>query len=378
MKKILIFLLCALMTGCTVSQNTQQPDAAATPDVSTEIRKTTYTSFEAGFDTVFYLTFYSSASDETLKGIFDECVELAYSYHQLFDIYHTYEGVNNIKTINDNAGIEPVTVQSDIIEMLVLAKEMNEMSNGEFDVTYGAVLKLWHNWREEAESTGTGPVPDQAQLLEAQKNVGWQHIQIDEENSTVYIDQEGISLDVGGIAKGFTVEKLASFLTSKGIDTAIINFGGNNRVLGTKPDGSAWGLGIEQPGTSSAMVAIKLNGETSAVTSGDYHRYYLSEDGNLYHHIIDPQTLFPSIHFHSVTIYTKDSGYADALSTSLFTMSVEDGQKLLDEFNTLHPDTPASAVWMMDEDKAIDTEYGFYKSGYFVVYSADLEGKIDY
>lgn len=376
MKKLLILCLCILLAGCVSSPAQDETDNPSVHTPSSEIKKSTYTSFEAGFDTVFYLTFYSTESEEKLQSIFNECVQLAYSYHKQFDIYNDYPDVQGIKAINDNAGKKAVKVSADVIEMLKIAKEMNEMSFGEFDVTYGSVLQVWHNWRDEAADTGKGPIPDQALLKEAEKNVGWEHVIFDEENSTVYLDQEGIRLDVGGIAKGFTVEKIATFLSLKGVDTAIINFGGNNRVIGSKPDKSNWGLGIEQPGTTSAMVAISLPGPVSAVTSGDYHRYYVSEDGNTYHHIIDPQTLFPAAHFHSVTIYTKDSGYADALSTSLFTMSVEEGQKLIDEFNLKYPDTPASAVWIMDEALSFDTEYGFKKASYFITYTADLQGKI--
>ncbi len=368
--------MCILLTGCFSPLPKDESGNLPDKTPSSEVTKTTFTSFEAGFDTVFYLTFYSAESQEKLQSIFNECVQLAYSYHKQFDIYNDYPDVQGIKAINDNAGKEPVKVSLEVIEMLKIAREMNEMSAGEFDITYGSVLQVWHNWRDEAASTGKGPVPETALLKEAEKSVGWNHVILDEENCTVYLDQEGVRLDVGGIAKGFTVEKIASFLISKGIDTAIINFGGNNRVIGTKPDQSNWGLGIEQPGTTSAMVAVSLPSPVSAVTSGDYHRYYVSEDGNTYHHIIDSQTLFPATHFHSVTIYTKDSGYADALSTSLFTMSIEEGQKLIDAFNLKYPETPASAVWIMDEDQAFDTDYGFKKSGYFVTYTIDLHQKI--
>lgn len=368
LKKCLMILLCFLLLGCTPDTQPETPE--------NQLRKVTFTSFEAGFDTVFYLTLYSTDNDETLLSIFNECVSIAYGYHQLFDIYNNYNGINNIKTINDNAGIVPVKVNADVIEMLKTAKEMNQMSNGEFDVTYGSVLKVWHNYRDAAEAAGKGPVPNDEELKSAAEYVGWNHVIINEQDNTVYIDEKGVSLDVGGIAKGFTTEKLADYLASKDIETAIINFGGNNRVIGNKPDGTAWGLGIEQPGTQSAMVAVSLNAPISAVTSGDYHRYYVSEDGNTYHHIIDPSTLYPSEHFHSVTIYTKDSGYADALSTSLFTMSIEDGMKLVEQFNQTYPNTPASVVWIMDEDKAFDTSCSFKTSGYFVVYTEDLEGKI--
>ena len=143
MKKLLVFLLCLLMIGCTPKTNSQPDTPQENP-----LRKITFTSFEAGFDTVFYLTLYSTESDQTLQTLFNECVQIAYSYHKRFDIYNNYDGINNIKTINDNAGIQPVAVDKDVIEMLKIAKEMNQMSNGEFDVTYGSVLKVWHNYRD--------------------------------------------------------------------------------------------------------------------------------------------------------------------------------------------------------------------------------------
>lgn len=371
MKKLFMILLSLLLIGCTAPQQPDDPVPSASAD---PVVKTTFTSFEAGFDTVFYLTFYSSKSQDELKAIFNESVALAYSYHQLFDIYNTYPNINNVKTINDHAGIEPVKVDKAIIEMLKLAKEMNQMSHGEFDVTYGSVLKVWHNYREEYESTGKGPVPNTNELTKAEISTGWEHIHIDEEAETVYIDQSDVSLDVGGIAKGFATEKIAAFLELKGIDTAIINFGGNNRVIGSKPDGSLWGLGVEEPGTGSTLLAVDLAGPVSVVTSGDYHRYYISEDGNTYHHIIDPETLYPAVHYRSVTIFTKDSGYADALSTSLFTMNIEDGKALLNEFNKAHPETPASAIWICDKDKK--TEEGFVTGNFFITSTEDLKNKV--
>ncbi|MBQ7888615.1 MAG: FAD:protein FMN transferase [Erysipelotrichaceae bacterium] len=369
MKKLLILFMSLLMIGCTTQDTPKPPTQTSVP-----ISKTTFTSFEAGFDTVYYLTFYSTKTQEELKPVFDQSVDLAYRYHQLFDIYNNYEGINNIKTINDNAGIQPVEVDPVIIEMLKISKQMNELSNGEFDVTYGSVFKVWHNYRDEAETTGKGPVPNQDELINAQKSVGWEHILLDEEANTVYIDHPEVRLDVGGIAKGFATEKIAAFLQSKGIDTAIINFGGNNRVIGSKPDGSLWGLGIEEPGTGSTLLAVDLEGPVSVVTSGDYHRYYVCEDGNTYHHIIDPTTLYPATDYRSVTIFTLNSGYADALSTSLFTMSIEDGKALLNEFNKLHPESPASAIWVLSKDK--ETEDGFTAGNFFITSTEDLINKI--
>lgn len=301
-------------------------------------------------------------------------------YNKLFDIYNDYEGINNIKTINDNAGIQPVEVDPVIIEMLQEAKYFYDLSNGEFDITIGALLKVWHNYREEGINLNTegkkGNIPTEEELEEASTHKGWEHVQIDEENNTVYIDDSSISLDVGGIAKGFSTEKIAQSLASEGIITGAINAGGNNRTLGTKYDGSNWRVGIQNPNGSDSILVVNMDGKCSFVTSGDYERYYVATDGNSYHHIVDPETLYPAKYFHSVSIITEDSGVADCLSTTLFTLSYKDGLKVLAAYKKDHPDTFLEAIWIMDEDTEIDTEYKHVTDNQLIVYSEGLEGKL--
>ena len=341
---------------------------------------TTYSnmSLDSGFDTYFSLQA-ATLKKEDFDELFTSSVNSFSHYNQLFDIYHNYDGVINLKTINDNAGVTPISVDDDMMEMLVMAREMYELSDGEFDITLGAVLKIWHEYREDGlaqlENGQLGKVPDEEELKQAKGCTGWQYVELDEENNTVYINNPCVSLDVGGIAKGYTVEKISQQLQESQVKMAIIDAGGNSKTINGKDDGSEWRIGIQNPdGSGSSLFVLTHNGTGSYVTSGDYQRYYVADDGNIYHHIIDPATLFPATYYHSVTILCESSAYADGLSTTLFTLPMDKGQEVIEQFNKAHPDFPASAIWVTDEPT--DGEHSGYAEPYYVTYTADLEGKV--
>jgi len=299
---------------------------------------------------------------------------------QSFDIYNTYDGMNNLKTVNDNAGKEAVEVDPELIELLLKAKEFYELSDGEFDVTMGDLLNIWHIYREDGIEKNTngeyGQVPDTEALAEAEKHRGFEYVEIDEENNTVYITDEDVRIDVGGIAKGFATEKVAEALEDAGVEHAAINAGGNNRTLGDKVDGSTWNVGIQNPDGEGSLLVVHRFGSYSFVTSGDYERYYYADEDTKYHHIIDPDTLFPADHFRSVTVITEDSGDADCLSTALFTMDFEEGNRLIEACRNANPNAHLEVIWIMDEDIEADTEYQFTLGGYRIAYTEGLEGEI--
>lgn len=370
-KEIMILCASLLLCGCgsAQTQNTADSETTLYSNVSTD----------AGFDTVFYYQEYNK--DRTAsENHFNEAVELFTHYNNLFDIYNTYEGMNNLKTINDNAGIQPVKVDQDIIDMLEMAHDFYTWSDEEFDITIGALLNVWHTYREEGislnEDGEKGKVPSAEELSEAASHKGWDHVQIDEDAGTVYIDDSEISLDVGGIAKGYATEKIAETLEKEeDIGTAAINAGGNNRTIGTKPDGSDWNVRIQNPDGGDKLIIVSEPGSKSFVTSGDYERYYEAEDGKRYHHIIDPATSYPADYYRSVSIITEDSGAADCLSTTLFTLSMEDGQKVLDAYEEktgIHAD----AIWVMDQDRKEDGPNGKEQMDYYICYTDGLEGHI--
>lgn len=373
MKKrtLLTAFLALSLTGCGISSH---PETTMS-DLYSNI------SLDAGFDTVFYYQEYNADSDAAAEH-FETAVSLFSHYNQLFDIYNSYDGISNIKTINDSAGIAPVTVDSEIIEMLLEAKNFYELSNHEFDVTIGSLLQVWHTYREEGMELNAdgqpGNVPSTDELQSAAEHRGWDKVEIDQEESTVYITDPDVSLDVGGIAKGFAVEKIAEYLsTLEDIGTVTINAGGNNRTINSKPDGSTWNVRIQNPDGGSRMILVSAEGSLSFVTSGDYERYYTAADGRRYHHIIDPETCFPSDSFRSVTVITEDSGAADCLTTSLFTLSIEDGKKLLSAYEEQSGEK-ADAIWIMDEDQADLSQDGTYQMDFYVVSTDGIQDAITY
>ena len=298
-------------------------------------------------------------------------------YSDFYDIYNNYDGENNLKTINDNAGIAPVEVDQKIIDMLNLAKEFYTYSNGEFDITMGAVLKIWHTYREAGitlnEQGQNAPVPTYEELAAVKDERGWDKVVIDDEANTVFITDANVSLDVGGIAKGYAAEQVGADLENKGIGGGYVNVGRNIRLLGSKIDGTAWRIGITNPASTSgaSLLALDVDPSYSVVTSGDYERYYTGEDGVRYSHIIDPQTLFPATYYHSVSIIGDDSGVCDCLSTTLFTMTVADGKKVVAAYEAA-TGKKVSVVWIMDPDKT-QNESGKTAGSYFVTYTDDLK-----
>lgn len=362
MKKILL-ILAIFLTSCTVKQPT--------------LEKYTNLTINGGFNTVIELTGYMD-SRETFDTYFNEMVKDFIYLNQLFDIYYNYEGLNNLKTINDNAGIEPVVVDPIIIDMLLMASNFNDLSSGEFDVSFGAVLKIWHTYREDAINNlgGTGPVPSFSELEAMQDFTGFDKVVIDQDKQTVYLTEKNVRLDVGGIAKGYATEYVAKKFEAKGF-IGIINAGGNTRMLGTKPDGKPWGIGIRSPSGDGTLLALSISTPTSSVTSGDYERFFQDSEGNKYHHIIDPKTLFPANNFRSVTIVTKDSGMADAMSTTLYTLSIEEGLKVIENFKEEFS-ADIEVVWVTDKAHEVTAKNKLTIGDYNIVYTDGLIDKISY
>lgn len=292
------------------------------------------------FDTVSQVIGYTSTEEE-----FNGQVNLIYDnleeYHQLYDIYNSYDGINNVKTINDQAGIAPVKVDGRIIDLLLFSMEAYEMTDGKVNVAYGAVLKIWHEHRDAGiEDPDKATLPDMDQLREASEHTDISKVIIDEENSTVYLNDPDMSLDVGAVAKGYATEQVSKIAEKNGFTNALISVGGNVRAIGRRADGTSWKVGIQNPYEQNGEDISKVNlTDGSLVTSGVYERYY-SVNGKNYHHIIDPETLYPAEFFLSVSILCPDSGMADALSTSVFNMPYEQGLELIESL----PDT--AAVWV--------------------------------
>lgn len=307
------------------------------------------------FDTRTDVVGYSTSEEEFVEQVSLLKEKLEY-YHKLYDIYNDYEGMNNIKSINDNAGVAPVEVSQDIIDLLIFSKEMYKKTNGQMNIAMGSVLEIWHNYRDAGiNDPVNAKLPPMEELQAASAYCDIERIEIDEEAMTVYLPDEHMSIDVGSIGKGYAVQRVAEYAKEIGMESVLLSVGGNVCAVGSKLDGSDWRVGIQNPDTTSDEAYLgKVDvSDACVVTSGNYQRYYVV-DGVRYCHIIDGDTLMPADYFASVSIVTTDSGMADALSTSVFNMPFEEGLAFVNGLDNVE------AMWILN-DGSIEYSDGFTK-----------------
>lgn len=312
--------------------------------------------FFGTFDTMTQVVGYTK-SEQEFNAYFEKIHTRFEELHKLYDIYNDYEGINNIKTINDNAGIKPIKVDKHIIDLIQFAKEWYEKTGGRTNIAMGAVLSIWHDYRELGEGDpGNAKLPPMEELREAKDHTDINKVIVDEANSTVYLSDSRMKLDVGAIAKGFATEIIVKEIMTEGFTSGIISPGGNIRVLGKPLDGirERWGIGIQDP--DKMMVTAEENlidtifvNNASVVSSGDYQRYYVV-DGKVIHHLIDPDTLMPGEYYRAVTIVTEDSGIADFLSTTAFLLPYEKSRRLVESIEN------TEAIWVMPDGSVEATD----------------------
>lgn len=347
----------ALLTGAlclgvlTACGSAQKP---ASSGVSADAQRYS-TIFYDAFDTVTQVIAYCDSEEEFSRQMDALHADLL-EYHRLYDIYNDYDGVVNVKTINDNAGVAPVQVDDKILGMLELARQMYDTTNGKLNIAMGSVLRIWHDYREAAEANtneADNKLPEQEALDAAARHCDISNLVIDENAKTVYLSDPDMSLDVGSVGKGYAVEMVAQAAEARGLTSALISVGGNLRAIGVKPDGSQWSGGVENPwnasefytSDSSYVAAVNMS-DMALVTSGDYQRYYVV-DGVRYHHLIDPATLWPAAYFNGVSVLAPDSGVADCLTTGLFCQPLEDGMKIVESLDGVE------AMWCTPDQQII-------------------------
>ena len=326
----ILLVLSLTLTGCTLPVKKAQQYQATYLDV---------------FDTVTSISGVSDSEDafrEQAEQIHGRLLE----YHRLFDIYNDYEGMNNLRTVNDNAGIAPVAVDGEIIRLLKDCRDYYELTEHTVNVAMGGVLSLWHEARTAGlEDPDHARLPEEAALREAAAHTDWASVEIDEEAGTVYLSDSRLRLDVGAVAKGWSAQRAVEDAP----EGFLISVGGNVSATGPKDDsGTPWVVGITDPDGGEGYLHTLYDTDSAIVTSGDYQRYY-EVDGKRFHHIIDPQTLYPAERFRSVTVICGDSGLADALSTALFILPQPEGQALAQKCG-------AEAMWLDTEGNRFYTD----------------------
>lgn len=315
MKRCIALLLAALLclSGCGKQKNAEAKGK----------------SYFAYFDTVSYVYSYAGDPEKVFDANCAAASETLGRWHRLFDIYHEYADMNNLCTLNRLAG-ESVALDGELIAFLQEAKEMYARTDGQMNVMLGAVLRLWHEARETASSDpSAATVPTEEQLREAARHTGIELLELDPERGTARISDPEASIDVGAFGKGYATERAAETLRARGAEGYVLNIGGNIRAIGTRPDGSGWTTGIRDPLEPDVSFALRIGiADTACVSSGVYERFF-TVAGTRYHHIIDPDTLYPAGYYTAITVITEDSGLADALSTALFCMDYAESSALV-------------------------------------------------
>lgn len=299
MKKalILITIIAVLMTSCTV-----QTEAYSRTD------------FYLG--TVVTITIYDKDAEELMNGSMSEI-------ERLENLLSGNIKDSEISRINSAAGIEGVEISAETLEVIIKGMEYYETSGGLFDISIGPLVDLW------GIGTTNAKVPTQDEIDIARAKMGIDPIARD--GNKVMLLNEGMKIDVGGIAKGYIADKVAQYLKDNGCDAAVINLGGNVLTVGEKPDGTKWRVGIQNPfGKTGEYLRVVEVEEKSVVTSGSYERFFV-EDGITYHHILDPNTGYPvDTDIAGVSIISNRSVDGDGLSTTVFAMGYEKGISLIE------------------------------------------------
>ena len=301
MKKILAALAAVFMlTGCTPQ----------------EVSDTDFL-----LNTVSTITVYNM-NGKKAQEIIDECFSLCRDYENMLS--KTIK-TSDVSRINSSGG-KAVEVNSETAELINLAVNYSRLSNGKFDITVNSAAELW-------DFTGENPhIPTDSEIDEALEKINYKNINV--EGNTVFLNGNGTSIDLGGIAKGYIGDRARDFLMENGVEKAIINLGGNILVITPEGDKKGATIGIQEPFAQQGKLLGTVNIKNgTVVTSGIYERYF-EENGKIYHHILDTSTARPVENdLYSVTIIAENSADADALSTACFALGIDEGMKLIESLD---------------------------------------------
>jgi thiamine biosynthesis lipoprotein len=308
---IALVVTTALAVAFVYLKNTYQVKA------TTQIYKKT----KIAMDTAITVTVVSET-----QGLADSAIDKAFKKIDEYDhLFSFFSPDSEVSLINKNAGIKPVKVSKDTFELVKKTVEISELTGGAFDATIGPVMVLW--------DFAKGIKPAAAAIKERLPLVNYKNIVLDDGASSVMLKQKGMLLDLGGIAKGYTADRVTEVLQEAGITSGIAAMAGDIKTFGTKPDGKPWSVGVRKPrGTPEELKGILKLKYSAVSTSGDYERFFL-EGNRRYHHILIPGTGNPAPEFQSVTIVDQDGVMTDSLATAVFVMGKNAGLTFIKKHN---------------------------------------------
>lgn len=290
------------------------------------------------FDTVISVRFYA---DENGEEIMDHCMQMCEDYENIFS--RTREE-SELYSVNHRTQ-QTVEVSDEIAELVTVGLEYYEKSGGKFDITVAPLSDLW-NFKSEAPS-----LPAQENIHAALEKVGTEKVHI--QGNKLTFDSPDTMLDLGALAKGYAADQLKAYLEEEGVTSGLIDLGGNILTIGNRPDGGKWRIGLQKPFAErgESFETVEVSDET-VVSSGVYERYF-EKDGKIYHHILDPDTGYPSeSDIQGISVICGSSLLGDALSTSCLAVGVEEAEKLVGQTKG------ARAVMVLENGKIIHVAEG--------------------
>ena len=260
----------------------------------------------------------------------DEAINAAFKeIGRLEDIMSTYKPESDISKVNSAAGLHPVKVHKDLILAVKKSLQFADISGGAFNIAIGPAIDLWNVTESE-------DIPTPAELAVTKPLIDYKNVIVNEGDGTIFLTKKRMRINLGGIGKGIAADYAHNVLKTYGISSGIIAVAGDLHAIGKKPDGSKWTIGITHPrreagreaGNEKSTIAKVYLTDMSISTSGDYERFFI-KNGVRYHHILSPETLYPSNGFQSVSVLARDSTTTDVLSTAIFAMGPDAGIKLI-------------------------------------------------
>jgi thiamine biosynthesis lipoprotein len=241
---------------------------------------------------------------------------------RLEQVFSSYRADSELSSINARSGRGPVAASGDMVDLVGRAVAIARETGGAFNPLMGPAIKLWGIPEHPR-------VPSDAELERLRPLVEVGGVTVAPRDGTLTLARPGMALGLGGIAKGYTADRVAALLKARGIGAGIVAVAGDLRVFGTRPDGRPWRVGVRHPRRADRPMAALLLTDAAVSTSGDYERFF-EVDGKRYHHILDPRTLKPAAETVAVTVLARDGTTADGLATALFVMGPEAGLKLVE------------------------------------------------
>ena len=264
------------------------------------------------------------------KAAAEQSVEAALAvFDRIESLMSDYDPDSQISAVNRRAYEEPVAVDPEVFDVLVASVEYSRISDGAFDITVGPLVQLWR----QARLTAVAPTPDQ--IADARSKVGWQNLRLDPLNKTVQFAVEGMALDLGGIAKGYAIDKAADAMRQAGAIGGMIDVGGDLLCFGRPVGGAAhWLIGLQDPAADEHILLRFKFDDRAAATSGDYRRFTLL-DGHKYSHIVNPATADTSGDLTSVTVIAATAMQADALATAVSVLGPQKGMAMIETLDAV-------------------------------------------